>query len=291
MNEFHGIVVGLGGEDDDRQELDWAAREAQLRNVPLRVIRTFHLAEGTQPWITSTDRAILADLRRSSERRLATALDHLRRSWPDLVVQCAAVDATAVRELVRTSADALLTVVGSRQQGPIASAAFGSVSTAVAAAACGPVVVVGRRRVERVDRPGVFAGVAGSDTDEVLGFAFDYADRRHRALHVVHCLQPDATRGSRWADADPPELWLADALAGWREKYPQVEVRGDILEQHPVAALATVAAGHDLLVVGSRSRHPRIAAMLGSVSQRVLRHARCPVAVLHPAPRRDLYGA
>jgi nucleotide-binding universal stress UspA family protein len=55
-----------------------------------------------------------------------------------------------------------------------------------------------------------------------------------------------------------------------------------VVRDHPVAGLVAASAGQDLLVVGSRSGHARVAALLGSVSQGVLHHATCPVAVVHP---------
>jgi nucleotide-binding universal stress UspA family protein len=58
------------------------------------------------------------------------------------------------------------------------------------------------------------------------------------------------------------------------------------VRDHPVAALVAAATAQDLLVVGSHSRHARVAAMLGSVSQGVLHHATCPVAVVHPRAAR-----
>jgi len=51
---------------------------------------------------------------------------------------------------------------------------------------------------------------------------------------------------------------------------------------HPVAGLVAESLSQELLVVGARSRHARLASLLGSVSQGVLHHATCPVAVIHP---------
>jgi len=55
-----------------------------------------------------------------------------------------------------------------------------------------------------------------------------------------------------------------------------------VVRDHPLAGLVAAADGEDLLVVGSRSAHARVAALLGSVSRGVLHHATCPVAVVHP---------
>jgi nucleotide-binding universal stress UspA family protein len=61
-------------------------------------------------------------------------------------------------------------------------------------------------------------------------------------------------------------------------------VRRRVVEGHPARALADVAAGADLLVVGSRGHGGFTGLLLGSVSEYVVTHAPCPVVVVrHPA--------
>jgi nucleotide-binding universal stress UspA family protein len=74
---------------------------------------------------------------------------------------------------------------------------------------------------------------------------------------------------------------LAESMAGWSEKYPDVQVEYQILPGHPVQALVIGAATSSLLVVGSRGRGSLRSLLLGSVSHGVLHHTRGPVAVVH----------
>lgn len=60
----------------------------------------------------------------------------------------------------------------------------------------------------------------------------------------------------------------------------------DVVEGHPGAALLRAAEDADLLVVGSRGLSRIVATLLGSVSQHVVTHARCPVVVI-PGPKHD----
>ena len=118
----------------------------------------------------------------------------------------------------------------------------------------------------------------------VLEFGFEYASRRQVPLRAVLCWHPDLLASMLWRPEPPAparaEAWLAETLAGWREKYPDVAVRGGVVRDHPGAALAAESASAQLLVVGNRGRHAMAGTLLGSVSQAVLHHATCPVAVV-----------
>jgi len=286
-NMQSAVLVGLGTYNDGTAELDWAAAEALARGVQLQVVRTYHLAEGTQPWSNPIDDGWRADLRRQAERRIEAALSYLGERWPAVAVTSRVVDGVPWQVLIEGSADAAVTVVGSRQLGPIGAAALGSVSTVVAAASAGPVVVVGRPGASAAEPGSVIVGVDGSEHgDEVLAFAFEYASLHRRPLHAVYCWRPDLLATSQWRGARPaPERasrWLAEALAGWQEKHPDVRLHHGVVRDHPVAGLVAASAGQELLVVGGHAKHARLMAMLGSVSQAVLHHATCPVAVIHP---------
>ena len=75
---------------------------------------------------------------------------------------------------------------------------------------------------------------------------------------------------------------LAEALAGWPEKWPDVEVRPLLVRDQRVRALLGAATAADLLVTGHR--HRRLAA-LGSTTRGVLHRAGFPVLVV-PLPGR-----
>lgn len=279
--------MGLGTERRGIPELEWAASEAASRNLPLHVIRAYHLTQAALPWETGTDRMILADLRRVGEKHVRDAIAHVRAAWPTLSVAGEVVDGVAWEVLREASRSAELTVVGSRHLNALGCAVLGSVSTVVAASGSGPVVVVGSPAGNPAEQPEVVVGVDGSPhLDSVLGFAFDYASRHGRALHAVYCWSPDLFASMQWRPEPPaPERadrWLAEAVAGWQEKYPDVTVHRGVIRESPAAGLIAESAAQELLVVGSRSRHARIATWLGSVSQGVLHHATCPVAVVHP---------
>ena len=93
------------------------------------------------------------------------------------------------------------------------------------------------------------------------------------------------TRGDKYAD---PRFAQDDEIVGLREKLAadgiDVEVRHDVVPDVADAVLDAVAqAGADLLVVGVRHRSPVGKLILGSVAQRLILDAPCPVLAVKPA--------
>jgi nucleotide-binding universal stress UspA family protein len=78
---------------------------------------------------------------------------------------------------------------------------------------------------------------------------------------------------------------LAQEIEAAASAGPGVAVDAEVSQADPAGALVGRAAGADLLVVGSRGRGSVAGALLGSVSQELLHHAPCPVAVVHAAER------
>ena len=173
-------------------------------------------------------------------------------------------------------------VVGSRGRGGVAGMLLGSVSWQVAAHAHCPVVVVrGHWRPAGGYNPGpVVVGTDGSATsDAALGFAFEEAALRDAPLLAVSALA-DAP-GSLGGDLKLQED-VEQAITRHEKEHPEVTVLRQVAQGG--ARTALLAAAHDaqLLVVGSRGRGGINGMLLGSVSQAVLHHAPCPVAVVHP---------
>jgi nucleotide-binding universal stress UspA family protein len=69
-------------------------------------------------------------------------------------------------------------------------------------------------------------------------------------------------------------------LTGWRDKYPAVRVRPDIVRGHPARVLASYSARADLVVLGRHSGSAPGSAGVGSVQHAVLTHAHGPVAIV-----------
>jgi nucleotide-binding universal stress UspA family protein len=73
---------------------------------------------------------------------------------------------------------------------------------------------------------------------------------------------------------------LGDAISNALAPGSDVRVRAHVVEGNPAQVLIDASDGADLLVVGSRGHGGFAEALLGSVSQHCVQHARCPVVVL-----------
>jgi nucleotide-binding universal stress UspA family protein len=194
--------------------------------------------------------------------------------------------------ILDAAAEAGTVVVGSRGQRPLRGALLGSTALQVATHASCPTIVVrdlGARAVSSPRR--IVVGSDGSPTSQdAIAYAFAEADARGCELTVVHAWWLDLA-GGRLIDVPPATAeemhesqrrLLAEEVAGYASRYPDVVVHQVVVQDDPATALAHHSAGAELVVVGSRGRGGFRSLLLGSVSQRVLQTAECPVAVVRP---------
>ncbi|HEX5294174.1 MAG TPA: universal stress protein [Streptosporangiaceae bacterium] len=138
-----GIVVGVDGSTGSRQALEWAAREAAVRQAPLTVltVNPVMVSQWTRnPVISATDPARLQQDRRAAEESVEKVTGELDVQPPSVAVE--AINGFPVDALIKASQDAGLLVVGSRGGGGFTALMLGSVSAQVVSHASCPVVVV-----------------------------------------------------------------------------------------------------------------------------------------------------
>ena len=289
-NAWRPVTVGVDGSPDSWAALRWAAREAARRRSGLRLV---HGCVGIVPWaafdsLLQQDRAdgpgtVGAALLVAAAERVTTA-------YPDLTVERVYMVGAPGAVLAEQSRTASLIVVGGRGQGGLHGLVIGSVATDIAVHAHCPVVVV-RREAPDPDGP-IVVGLDGSTASTAaLGFAFDIAAQWKRPLRALYAWNALPTRNlgpvTTWR-VDPAEAaeeaarLLAEQLAGWSEKYPDVAVQRR--PTHSLGATGTLIEESQkagLVVVGSRGRSTATGVLLGSVSRALVRHAHGPVAVVH----------
>jgi len=280
--EARPTVVGIDGSRGSQDAQQWAVEDARARRSPLRIVTTYAWGlRNPWEWRYDVQPPELKHARLAADVLIAAAMERVRSENPDLTVEGVALEAPAIEGLLGECAGAGVLVVGSRHLGAIGATVLGSVGNAVAARATCPVIVV-RGPGDSAKSGEIVVGVDGSDaSDAVIGFAFDFAQDHGRALRAVLGWWPVIGVLPREKSATASAArWLDEILAGWRTKYPDVVVHTEVVENHPVALLVERSREQALIVVGSTGQRAMAGTLLGSVSQAVLHHADCPVAVV-----------
>ncbi len=279
------VTVGYDGSSESRAAAEWAAREALLRGLPLRLVNVREPLPGPV-----AESALMADgtFRERAERLPREAGATLRARHPELEVVAEQVPGGPMDVLPEVAKDADLLVLGSRGLSGIGGFLVGSVGMVVIAHTTTPVVLV--RATTSTEATGPV--VVGVDTDKpngtVLAFAFEEAARRGAVLKAVHgwTVPPyyayalpaypalAAELGVEQSDA------LAEVLRPWREKYPDVEVAQESRAGSAAVRIVDAARDASLVVVGRRTRRGPVGAHIGPVTHAVLHHATAPVAVV-----------
>jgi nucleotide-binding universal stress UspA family protein len=291
------IVVGIDTSRASGLALTWAAHEAACRRVPLHILHAY-IPDHPDPGSGAPDAALrraAPDPGAPGARDIcADAVASAHALHPDLEITTKWQFTTPGAALVEASSTAAMVVVGARGLGALRSVVLGSVSIYVSAHAICPVIVVREAATHTVPDARVILGVDGhAHSMGAVRFAFEQAARHSRGLTIVHTWQLDSVEdavvsargGSSRGELDEQERsLLAETIAGFRTEFPTVEVRRHVVERNPVEELVRLSQNAHLLVVGTRGRGYMAGLIGGSVSQGVLRGARCPVAVVHPEP-------
>lgn len=281
------VVVGVDGSDSALRAVRWAADEAGRRKIGLRLVHAVELLTGYAPRVVDW-RVLHTAMTERGQQWLDQARDVAEEAVPGLHVDTVLEAASPVPTLVRESRDAALVAMGSRGLGGFSGLLIGSTAVELAGRAECPVVIV---RGEADERTGpVVVGVDGTPVGEAaIAFAFAQASARGAELIAVHAwsdllLEAAFTGGAAAIDFEPlrqgAEELLAERLAGWQEKYPDVRVTREVVRDRPTRALLRHGERAGLLVVGTRGRGGFRGLVLGSTSQHLLYHAACPVAVV-----------
>ena len=293
-----GVVVGVDGSSSSGSAIQWAAHEAKMRNVPLTLV---HVAVtpswGPAPWLLSNNPLPLpADedpaLEKSTRKIIADSIKIAEDSihGADLLeIRSEIFFSVPVPTLVDLSKDAQMVVVGRRGQHRLRGVLLGSVSTGMMHHAHCPVAVIGDAApIGPKDswRP-VVVGIDGSPASELAtAIAFDEASWRRVDLVAMHAWRdPDLSKGlsglsMEWsAQQSIASKNLAERLAGWRDRYPDVIVHPRVVWNNPASHLLDEAKSAQLVVVGSHGRGGFAGMVLGSVSTAVAQAARIPVIV------------
>ncbi|MFG3294811.1 universal stress protein [Streptomyces sp. NPDC048179] len=281
------VVVGVDGSLIAVRALDQAADQAVRRAAGLHIVYAVPDRDEAPPV-------------------LASAAARVRGRHPGLPVVISAVEGGAVEALVRESEGAALTVVGTRGLGGVTGRLAGSVSLRLAAQIRGPLLVVrddcprdrdtsaeGRER-GRYGGPPVLLGLQGDADADVAAYAFQEAERRTVALHILHAAAhrhtspempspiPATSPGQRHATLDDQaeEAVPRFGVARLRERYPEISVDARTVRTSPARALVEATRESAVVVIGVHRRPALLGRHLGPVAHTLLHRSHCPVLLV-----------
>ncbi|MFI9626033.1 universal stress protein [Streptomyces sp. NPDC052042] len=285
------VVVGVDGSDMSLRAVLWAADEAAVHGLPLRVVHVSGRAGDANAARTgrrSPERA-------RAERVVETAAERARRHRPRTEVSAELLPGDPVSVLLREGRGAGALVVGERGIGAVAGLLLGSVGAAVTASAPCPVVVVrGDGADSGAARGRILLGVAEPEDGPAVRFAFHETAARDCVLDAVHAWRcPPGDRADHPRVAGEPHLYckaraatlIDHAVARSVRDHPAVRLRSAAVEGTATEVLVRCSAAADLIVVGTHRRRTRLGSPLGRVARTLLHHADCPVAVVPPEAR------
>ena len=281
-----GIVVGIDESPAAKVAVQWAARDAELRKLPVTLGHAISPEVAT--WSNVRLPAGLARWQRDRGRRLVDEafklVEEASQHGGPAEVHSEVLASAAVPTLVELSKEAELVVTGCRGSARWPGQLLGSVSSGLVRYAHCPVAIVHDEDPSHPSEAPVLVGIDGSSASELAtAIAFDEASHRNVGLVALHAWS-DADV-SEWPGIDSPaaqsmaEEVLAERLAGWQEKYPDVPVSRAVVCDKPARQLVERSADAQLVVVGSRGRGGFAEMLLGSVGEAVAQMAQVPVIV------------
>ncbi|MGI9125933.1 MAG: universal stress protein [Mycobacterium sp.] len=282
------VIVGVDGSSASKVAVDWAARDAALRGVSLKLVHVLTpptvmafpevpMPPGYLQWQEEQGRELL-------EKALATVKDAIKGAPVEVTTEM--VTGPSVPVLADLSTEAQMVVVGCRGRGALARGLLGSISTGLVHHAKCPVAIIHDEDplMPHPSQAPVVVGVDGSPaSDLAVGIAFEQASFRGVDLVAVHAWSDTGVfefPGADWSAMQAMgEETLSERLAGFQERYPDVLIRRVVVPDRPAHQLLEQGESAQLLVVGSHGRGGFAGALLGSVSTAIVHGARMPVIV------------
>ena len=274
------ITVGVDLTAESESLLRWADHIAALRRATVYAITAVPV---TDPELRDISRGPAAEvaIREALEETIMAALPPERADLVRLRVNSGRADGV----LLTQARKAELVVLGPHGRGGVHGLLLGSVTERVVSHAGCPVAIVHPRRHPASGR--IAVGLDGSPgSQQALVWAVNHArltDAKVDAF-TVWGWEPESGIPPYGVSENSRQRWAKDQLDAQVAALPQGTtgtVIGHACSGNPAAVLVEASADADLIVVGNHGAGAAAGRLLGSVSQKVARHATVPVIVVH----------
>lgn len=271
------VVVGIDGSRTALGAALWAVDEAVSRDIPLRLVYAIEPCDRADPETAARDLA-------TAEIAIRQAFIAVESTDKPVKIEVEITQGRPPRRaLFEASRSAAMLCVGSVGFKHVTQGGVGSTAVGLATSALCPVAIVGGYGAAPSHPGQVVAEVDGSiETSCVMERAVEEALLRDAPLRVLKSWQTrftdahdfgDVTDGNRLAKAD-----LERRVAAWRQQYPSLDIRPEVVHGSTLTYLARNAKSIQLLVVG-RHRVHGVDDILGPLGQAVLNNTACSLLV------------
>ncbi len=281
-------MVGIDDSPAARVAVRWAALEAEMRSLPLTIVHA--VSPEVSTWLRPPVPAGVLRWQQDHGQRLVDEavklVEEASQHGGPAGVNTEMFTASAVSTLIDLSTDVEMVVMGAQGSGRWPGRLLGSVTSGLLRHAHCPVAIIHDQDPGPAqDQAPVLVGIDGSPASEsATAIAFDEASRRRVGLVALHSWtdfdgSPDLPEIDWPATQSMAEEVLAERLAGWQERYPDVQVTRAVVQAQPARELVGQSPQAQLVVVGSRGRGGFAGMLVGSVGETVAQMARAPVVV------------
>ncbi|HCT78440.1 MAG TPA: universal stress protein UspA [Micromonosporaceae bacterium] len=279
------VVVGVDGSPPSQQALQWAAKAAMARDLPLAILYASQFAGTADAY-----EYVSLEAEEAGQQLLSKAEAEVKDRFPDLACSTEFAHENPASALVDASRQAALVIVGNRGHGGFHDLLLGSTSLHTAMHAHCPVAVIRPTSTEEQGAAGrIVVGVDASvPSQAALRLAFAEASLTGRPVTAVHAFTSALTAyppalmpqvSDLKADRDRARDLLARELLPWQAEHPDIEVDTVIVQGDASWALVQYSQGAHLVVVGSRGLGGFAGLIFGSVGHALIHHAGCPVLI------------
>lgn len=284
----HRIVVGVDGSAPSKVALAWGIEQAARTGAQVQAVIAWY-------WFPMPIQPIQdADFKGLAEDLLTEAIRETVKCPPDVKIDSAVTLGDPSRVLLEASHGADMLVVGNRGKGGLREALLGSVSQYCVQHATCPVAVLREASHLHDHERRIVVGVDGSRSSKAaLRWAIRQASITDMDVEAIAAWTIPTYYGySLFADgvqaddiAGPARRMIIKTIDEVGGADAEGKITSAVIHGDAAQVLVDASARAALLVLGNRGHSVLAEALLGSVSQRCVHHATCPVVIVQDSPR------